>query len=183
MYSTDNIIRNELEVGEKLYWSGGPQQGLRLQASDIILIPFSLMWGGFAIFWEASAIRMGAPLFFILWGIPFVLLGLYLIVGRFFIDAYARSNTYYGITNKRVIIVGGLFSRKIISHAKSYMQNMRLEESGNGRGTIYLKPEDSSYSRYHGRNWSGHITDYDKLDNIEDAREAYNFLTREDRYS
>ena len=69
---------------EKLLWLGRPKQGLMFSKKDLLQVPFSLMWGGFAIFWESMAVRqVNAPFFFKLWGIPFVLIGLYLIIGRF----------------------------------------------------------------------------------------------------
>jgi hypothetical protein len=55
-----------------------------LRRADALFIPFSLMWAGFAFFWETMAIRGGAPFFFWLWGIPFILIGVWITVGRFF---------------------------------------------------------------------------------------------------
>ena len=91
-------LESYLDPSERLLWSGQPKQGLRLQASDAMMIPFSLMWGGFAIVWEAMALGIFAThtpnpqhpheqifaWIFPLWGVPFVIVGLYMIFGRFF---------------------------------------------------------------------------------------------------
>jgi len=102
--SPETVIRTKLDDGEQLLWSGQPRQGLLLQPMDAALIPFSLLWGGFAFYWEYEVVTSHQFWVLQLWGIPFVLLGLYLVVGRFFMDSYLRSQTYYGLTDKRVII-------------------------------------------------------------------------------
>jgi hypothetical protein len=94
------------------------------------------MWCGFAIFWEVSVLRTDAPFFFRLWGVPFVLVGLYMVFGRFIADAKLRSKTYYGVTSERVIIVSGLFSRKIKSLNIRTLTDVSLDEKPNGGGII-----------------------------------------------
>src|SRR5215211_2048824 len=91
-------IESELGPDERLLWFGGPRKGLRLQAADLFVIPFSLFWCGFALFWESMAIFSGGPFFMALFGIPFVLIGLYMVIGRFIVDAGLRERTFYGVT-------------------------------------------------------------------------------------
>ena len=98
-------LRTELAPDERLLWSGAPPTGLRLGPADVVLVPFSLMWGGGALFWEAQVLRSNAPLFFALWGLPFVAVGVFLIAGRFFVDAWIRARTTYAVTSQRVLIV------------------------------------------------------------------------------
>src|SRR3954465_10623302 len=96
--------------GKPALWSGRPPQGLVLHASDALLIPFSLLWGGFAIFWEwgvTHAARPPPPVFPIFGGVFFVA-GLYMMLGRFFFDAWKRGRTFYVLTEDRAIVaVGG----------------------------------------------------------------------------
>ena len=49
------ILHQEVQPGASLLWSGKPTRGLCLDRSDLLTIPFSVMWGGFALFWNALA--------------------------------------------------------------------------------------------------------------------------------
>jgi hypothetical protein len=147
--SQDDIITRDLASGERLLWRGSPAKGIRLQPSDALMVPFSLMWGGFAIFWEYSVLHMPTrppkpesdpSMFMALWGIPFVLIGLYIIVGRFFFDAFARSRTVYAVTNQRVLIITSVWSKEIKSLSLRTLSEMSLSERSDGSGTITFGP-------------------------------------------
>lgn len=135
-------VRAQLEAGEQLIWHGQPRQGLLLRPSDAFMIPFSLLWGGFAIFWETTVILTGAPVFFWLFGVPFVLVGLYLIFGRFFTDARTRTHTFYGVTNDRIIITSGKHNKRTQSLSLSTLGDITLDERGDGSGTITFAAAD-----------------------------------------
>jgi PH (Pleckstrin Homology) domain-containing protein len=148
-------ISRVLDSSESLIWSGIPRQGLLLRPNDALMIPFSLMWGGFAIFWEATVLRSNAPGFFALWGVPFVLIGVYLILGRFFVDAKIRANTFYGLTNRRAIIISGLFAKTTNSLPLRTLTDISLQERADGTGTILLGRPQPYSSWSSGMRWPG----------------------------
>jgi hypothetical protein len=144
-------VRRELLPGERLVWEGRPATGLRLGSGDVVMIPFSLMWGGFAFFWEATAIfaalhSPGPRVFMVLWGIPFCVVGAYLIIGRFFYDAYRRGRSFYGLSDRRVIIAerSGTTSLPL-----GTLPHVHLAESrqGDGEGTITFGTPTSPWGR------------------------------------
>ena len=132
-------LQRELGAGERLLWAGKPRAGLLLRPADALVIPFSLLWAGFACYWEYSVITSGAPLILVLWGIPFVLAGAYMVVGRFFTDARRRERTVYGLTSERVIIAGS-GARSITSLSLRTLTDVTLVEDGDGSGSIAFGP-------------------------------------------
>ncbi len=132
----DLAVSSELQAGERLLWTGRPRQGVHLRSQDAFLVPFSFLWGGFAVFWEFSVIKSGAPIFFQLWGIPFVLVGLYITFGRFIVDAKQRNNTVYAVTDRRILVVTGLLSRAVKSVSLRTLAEVSLSEGKAGTGTI-----------------------------------------------
>jgi hypothetical protein len=141
-------IATQLLDGERIAWAGGPGMGIRLQAADTFLIPFSLLWCGFAFFWEYSVVSIGhAPMFMRLWGIPFILVGLYFVVGRFILDAWLRGRTYYAITNQRVLIYRPAPFGRFTALSLKQLPEMNLIESANGSGTIRFGPQTPMFGR------------------------------------
>ena len=143
--------------GERVIWSGSPRQGWFLAPSDGLLIPFNLLWGGFAIYWESSVLRSDAPLMFRLWGVPFVLVGLYLIVGRFAVDAWFGGKARYALTNRRILIgrsgPWGNFTALSLDRPPA----VQLRQQANGRGTLRFGPLAASPLGWGGRGGNGSL--------------------------
>jgi hypothetical protein len=136
---TTRDIGNLLMDGETVVWSGRSARGLTLTGRDWLLIPFSLIWCGFVIFWETTVLSLKqAPLFFKLFGAAFVLIGLYFVVGRFLLDAWVRSGTQYALTNKRVLIARSWPFAKFTALSLNRLPETSLVEGANGRGTIHF---------------------------------------------
>ena len=134
--SQPSMIRPLLQTGERILWEGRPEVAAFSMRGAWYLVPFSLMWGGFALFWEYSVISSGAPWFFVLWGIPFVAVGLYMIFGRIYVARREAANTAYAITDQRVLIMGGAFRRILTQLDLRDLPMAQLEDQGRGLGTI-----------------------------------------------
>jgi len=169
-------LRQHLDSDERLIWTGIPKQGILLRGSDFFLIPFSVMWGGIAIFWEFDALKSNDQLF-VIWGIPFVLIGLYVIFGRFFYDSVLRKNTVYGITQNRIIIKYGVIKKSIKSLNIKTLSDITINEKPDGSGTIILGSESLMYGMFRGSGWPGTNTKLaPALEMIPEARKVYRHI-------
>jgi hypothetical protein len=92
-----------IRPNERLLWRGGPDPKVIFGPEDKVLIPFSLLWGGLAIFWEIGASRLGWG-FGSLLAVPFVVIGLSLVFGRFIYKRWIRSHTRYAISDQRIVV-------------------------------------------------------------------------------
>ena len=106
-----------------------------------LFIPFGLLWGGFAVFWEWNVLRMpNAPVVMIVFGAPFVLIGLFMIFGRFFVDAWLRQSVFYALTDRRVLILRSRPSVSFQSISLDRLPEATVNESSDGSGTIRFGP-------------------------------------------
>jgi hypothetical protein len=147
-----SFVREPLSIppGETVCWSGAPRRGLILRSSDWLAVPFSLLWGGFAIFWETMVFANPAPFFFKLWGVPFVCVGLYMIVGRFFWDANVRSRTRYVVTDRAAYIEVRGFHGSVRRYTGSALDDVRVERKREGSGTLRFGADERFWGPWGG---------------------------------
>lgn len=136
-----DAIQPELTAGERLVWAGRARRGLVFEWTDLFLIPFGLFWTAFSVLWETLAIWGRAPWYFCAFGIPFILVGLNMVAGRFLVDARRRARTFYGVTDRRVITVEQRKKRRVTSIAIVSLSEVTFEEGKGDVGTIYLGPK------------------------------------------
>jgi hypothetical protein len=155
------IIKQYLQPTEVLIWAGQPKKGIVFEPIDIlktIYILAFLVFTYFAIkFLSEVSILLSVPI-----GIIFFSAGFILGIGRFFIDAELRKKTFYGLTDKRIIIVSRIFPKKMQSvwlNSKpkiQFLPNLLNETStidiglkeptGFGKGGVSWFPNSKSYS-------------------------------------
>jgi hypothetical protein len=183
---TFDAFTPELLPGETIGWAGRPNPGVIFHQEDWLVIPFSLFWGGFAIFWLLGAsgiwdIWVNKPdrtfqYFGLIWGTPFVLVGQYLIWGRFVYKWWQKTRLYYALTNRRALIVErGLRNRTTTS---AYFEGLSIIDKSirrNGIGSIsFGGPVTAEWGR--GRRYRPpRPPTFDDLDN---AQSVYQIVIR-----
>lgn len=186
---SDESFGSELLPGEHILWTGHPVVRIVLHREDLFAIPFSLLWGGGAIFWEATVlgiidigsapVRHRAHLFMVLWGIPFVLMGQYIIWGRFFYDAWRKKHTAYALTDQRIMTLttgwGGKFYSAYLISVPAIQRNIRHD----GIGTLIFGYSFTPYNLFgpSGRQRSG-TSRVPVFQDVENAAQVYDIAAR-----
>jgi hypothetical protein len=184
-----NRFQPYLMPGERVLWSGQPKQGIVLTGRDTYLVPFSLMWGGFALFWNISVwkdMNTGTPddWFFKLWGLPFLIAGLYFIAGRFLHDAWIRRSLCYAVTNQRALILRGRQSPRLTSREIRYLPMLDLAEHRDGSGTLAFDDIESGYLMRRRNGFSGwlpSISPAAQFFRIDKPRTVYELIRNQSR--
>ncbi len=180
-------IRSILDPGEELLWEGQPRRGLDLPAYEIPFTGFAIMWtaiSAFFIWLSAQTLIEGqgrdviavayVPLAF---GFVFLMLGLYLLVGRHYWDARRHRRTYYGVTEDRALIVIGKNARQIRSHAITPFTDLELTTKKNNDGSVLFGRR--SIPKWLWGPWSFGYDDSEfAFTNIRNAKQVYDIVRK-----
>lgn len=139
-YELQTRLENELEPGEKVFWSQAPVPRW-FTASTIATFLFAIPWTAFAIFWICGAAGFKWPdfsepfSFFPLFGLPFLLIGFGLLASPYW--NYRRmKNTLYAITDRRAIVMNGGWNIRIQSYQPEILDQLDRNERRDGTGDI-----------------------------------------------
>ncbi|MER3328065.1 MAG: hypothetical protein RIF34_00700 [Candidatus Kapaibacterium sp.] len=138
-------IIEQIQGDERLLWADKPATGIKFRSTDIFIFLFSVLWLSFSLFWTYMA--MDANIFFAMFGIPFILVGIHLLFGRFIFDALSRKNTVYGLTNKRIIQKSGLFKVHYKSVFLDSLPSLSYTEKPDGSGDISFGQTINSFKK------------------------------------
>jgi hypothetical protein len=125
-----------LDPDEKVLWQGQPEPGVRYEWRKRSKPLFFGMFTIVSIYIVAQLAREGGLQW--IFGLPFVLIGLYHLVFIHYWQDYVRRHTHYTVTSKRAIIATDVLGRKTL---KSYPLSENTEpelEERNGLTDIYF---------------------------------------------
>lgn len=121
----DSALRHVLERGERVLWKGRPTR--KTDYSAFLIWAFAIPWTAFSLFWVTATYSLSqtsapdegglriAALLFPLFGVPFVIVGLIMMISPFFAIT-VPGRTLHAITDRRIlrIVVGWKASLRII---------------------------------------------------------------------
>ncbi len=73
-----------------------------------------------------------------IFGLPFVLIGLFLTFGRKIVDMMRRKRTIYGVTDKRIIILRGASEQRLITLDMKDITSVSFGERKDGHGSVFF---------------------------------------------
>jgi hypothetical protein len=164
-----SIFQGELLEDEKILWIGKPDTKFILEKGDIFLALLGLLCAGCGLFVLNSFITLGYISIFI--GIFFVLVGLYLLFGRYHNNNYEKKRTFYAVTNQRVLIITYIFTKNVIAKFINQIPVLIKNVRKDGIGTIQF--ENDQY-RTSGENVE--IIDVPTFHDIKDVDTVYELI-------
>lgn len=128
----------DLATDEIVLWRGRPDVAKHFTKADPGLIPFTVLWAAIAGTGATLAIfSPTAPLVAKVLVAVFLGIGVYLVIGRFFVKAALKRRTAYVITNRRAIVARPQSQRDVAFEGMS----VHLTTSGDRRHiTATLRP-------------------------------------------
>lgn len=150
-------INSYLLENERVLWEGEAGSKTKFKgngAGMAFQFVFGLFFSGFALFWmlAAGAASKGDGVFsfFSLFGLPFLLVGLYVSFGPFIRQKKLTKNCLYVVTDRRII---SFINDKVTSLYYDNVYNVDLVLGNNDRGWIYIHRNataflSESYSSY-----------------------------------
>jgi hypothetical protein len=144
-------LQSELQPGERLVWAGQPRADLAARPAWF-MVPCRVFFTGFSLFWIVGAGGMAAlaggvnggfgSLFgcFPCFGIPFVLIGLFMVASPIWLRRQAHK-TLYALTDRRAIVFEPTWFRTVTvrSYTAAGLSHLSRRERPDGSGDLVFE--------------------------------------------
>lgn len=135
-----SILMSELESDERLLWAAKPNS-TRVFRRNLPLLLFACLFTSIAVYSLFKQLRKpNVELFSILYGIPFLLVGFWLLSLPFIWRNRAAFGAY-GLTEKRAIINDGRTRRSVQSYGKQALNHIERRDLDDGNSDVILTRE------------------------------------------
>jgi hypothetical protein len=169
--STQTLFQNEMLKDEKILWTGQPKKGFVFSGEDIFWILVGLFFIG-AVSFMGYNTDLFFIIFLIIFTLPFVLIGLYLVFGIIIYKNYQKKRTYYAVTNQRIIILINSSNKIVESILINQIPVLKKTVKNDGSGTIQF-----DYTGYIGTGENSQRIEALSLDNIMDVDTVYRMIS------
>jgi Bacterial PH domain len=155
-----------------------PSETLQQEIAPGERVGFGVVFFSFSVFWMLGAWSQTSnsnsiqSVVFPLFGIPFVLIGFHLFIGHFFWSALRRKFTEYAVTNQRVIMCSGIFSKTTQSIEYRKIPTLTVTEKSDGSGSIQFG-ETKAINAGEGVSYVA-----TKMEAVPDVRSVYNIIRK-----
>lgn len=134
-------VSSLLDRGERLIWAGRPVPlKFALRKGGIFRSLFGLAFSAISISFVMGAQKSGGSTSTWLYGIPFVLIGAYIVLSPVWYFLEGRG-TRYALTDRRAIIDTRGFSKRRLSVPLTHMRFVEVVQGETGPGDVIFKEE------------------------------------------
>ena len=113
-----------------------------------------------------------------IWGIPFVLVGQYVIWGRFLYSAWKKRRTHYAVTSRRVLVVQDGWKRQMASVYIDTLPILIKEGNSSGIGALRFAQQEFMWSERRGWGaWDGMAVGSVSTFRNEDVASVYRLVS------
>ena len=135
--NVDDEIKGHLVEGETVLWHGQPDINYYFRKEDIYIMPFGGFWMIMLMIPLFSFDRFNATM--MTYYLPFIAIGVYMVLGRFILGKILKPKTFYTITNKRILFFQKSSKVNQIFIALEDISSIELQKNKNDTGSIIIK--------------------------------------------
>ncbi len=158
-----------LEKDEKLLWQGQPEPGVRIEWKNPLEFVLALFFSGFSVFWVFTASAAGG--IFWMFGLPFLVVGFYNLIGIHYWHAHRRKNTRCSLTSKPALIATTKAGRRSLKSVPLLPDTeLHLEES-NGLTSKFFAKEMPGI--WYSSGFSSHAASRVGFERLREGRSLY----------